>query len=119
MVDTWWQTETGMILIAPLPGATPTRPGSATLPLPGIEAAIVDAHGKPVPTGSGGLLVLRRPWPAMMRTLWGDDARHREVYWDRFSKPGRAGLPDGRRRGARPRRTATSASSGAWTTCST
>ncbi len=88
VVDTWWQTETGMILIAPLPGATPTRPGSATLPLPGIEAAIVDAHGKPVPRGSGGLLVLLRPWPSMMRTLWGDDARHREVYWNRFSRPG-------------------------------
>jgi acetyl-CoA synthetase len=88
IVDTWWQTETGMILVSPLPGATPTRPGSATLPLPGIEAAIVDAHGKDVPDGSGGLLVLRRPWPAMMRTLWRDDARHREVYWDRFSRPG-------------------------------
>ena len=88
IVDTWWQTETGMILISPLPGATPTRPGSATLPIPGIDAVVVDAHGALVPDGQGGLLVLRRPWPAMMRTLWKDDARHREVYWDRFSKPG-------------------------------
>jgi acetyl-CoA synthetase len=88
IVDTWWQTETGMILISPLPGATPTRPGSATLPLPGIDAAIVDAHGRDVPPGSGGLLVVRTPWPAMLRTLWRDDARHREVYWDRFSRPG-------------------------------
>ena len=89
VVDTWWQTETGMILVSPLPGATPTRPGSATLPLPGIDAAIVDAHGNEVPDGKGGLLVLRRPWPAMLRTLWKDDARHREVYWDRFSRPGK------------------------------
>jgi acetyl-CoA synthetase len=77
-----------MILISPLPGATPTRPGSATLPLPGIDAAVVDAAGREVADGQGGFLVLRKPWPAMMRTLWGDDARHREVYWNRFSKPG-------------------------------
>ena len=88
VVDTWWQTETGMILISPLPGATPLRPGSATLPLPGIDAAVVDAQGREVPDGQGGLLVLRRPWPAMLRTLWGDDERHRATYWDRFSKPG-------------------------------
>jgi acetyl-CoA synthetase len=88
VVDTWWQTETGMILISPLPGATPTRPGSATLPLPGIDAAVVDAAGNEVADGQGGFLVLRRPWPAMLRTLWGDDARHRATYWDRFSKPG-------------------------------
>ncbi len=89
VVDTWWQTETGMILVSPLPGATPTRPGSATLPLPGIDAAVVDAAGNDVEEGHGGLLVVRTPWPAMLRTLWRDDARHREVYWDRFSKPGK------------------------------
>jgi len=88
VVDTWWQTETGMILISPLPGATPTRPGSATLPLPGIDAAVVDAAGREVANGAGGFLVLRKPWPAMLRTLWGDDVRHREVYWNRFSRPG-------------------------------
>jgi acetyl-CoA synthetase len=88
VVDTWWQTETGMILVSPLPGATPTRPGSATLPLPGVDAAVVDGAGREVEDGRGGFLVLRRPWPAMLRTLWGDDARHRETYWDRFSKPG-------------------------------
>ena len=88
VVDTWWQTETGMILISPLPGATPTKPGSATLPLPGIDAAVVDAAGNEAPAGAGGFLVIRKPWPAMMRTLWGDDARHRQVYWERFSKPG-------------------------------
>jgi acetyl-CoA synthetase len=89
VVDTWWQTETGMILVSPLPGATPTRPGSATLPLPGVEAVVVDAQGDPVPDGTGGLLVLTRPWPAMLRTLWRDDERHREAYWRRFSRPGR------------------------------
>ncbi len=88
VLDTWWQTETGMILIAPLPGATPTRPGSATLPLPGIDAAVVDSKGVEVPNGKGGFLVLRKPWPAMMRTLWRDDARHKDVYWHRFSRPG-------------------------------
>jgi acetyl-CoA synthetase len=88
VVDTWWQTETGMILISPLPGATPQRPGSATLPLPGVDAAVVDAQGREVPDGSGGFLVLRKPWPAMLRTIWGDDARHRQTYWDRFSRPG-------------------------------
>jgi acetyl-CoA synthetase len=88
VVDTWWQTETGMILVSPLPGATPTRPGSATLPLPGIDAAVVDAKGREVPNGTGGFLVLRRPWPSMLRTIWGDDARHRETYWARFSTPG-------------------------------
>jgi acetyl-CoA synthetase len=89
VVDTWWQTETGMILVSPLPGATPTVPGSATLPLPGIDAAVVDGKGNEVEAGAGGFLVVRRPWPAMLRTLWGDDARHRQVYWERFSKPGK------------------------------
>jgi acetyl-CoA synthetase len=89
VVDTWWQTETGMILVSPLPGATPTVPGSATLPLPGVDAAVVDAKGDEVPAGAGGFLVIRRPWPAMLRTIWGDDARHRATYWDRFSRPGK------------------------------
>jgi acetyl-CoA synthetase len=89
IVDTWWQTETGMILVSPLPGATATRPGSATTPLPGIEALVVDGEGHPVPDGTGGFLVLTRPWPAMLRTLWKDDERHRATYWDRFSRPGR------------------------------
>jgi len=81
IVDTWWQTETGAIMIAPLPGAIPTRPGSATRPLPGIEAEVVDRQGKPVPANEGGLLVIRRPWPAMLRTIHGDDARYRQQYW--------------------------------------
>lgn len=81
IVDTWWQTETGMILIAPLPGAIPTKPGSATRPLPGVMAEIVDRHGKHVPDNQGGLLVIQKPWPAMMRTIFGDDERYREQYW--------------------------------------
>ncbi|HEY3111076.1 MAG TPA: acetate--CoA ligase, partial [Chloroflexota bacterium] len=84
IVDTWWQTETGMILITPLPGVTTTKPGSATFPFPGIEPDVVDEHGNSVPLGSGGYLVLRRPWPAMARTLWGDDERYRSTYWSRF-----------------------------------
>jgi acetyl-CoA synthetase len=81
IVDTWWQTETGMIMISPLPGATATKPGSATKPLPGVEAEIVDRQGNPVPTGQGGFLVIRRPWPAMLRTIFGDDERYRQQYW--------------------------------------
>jgi acetyl-CoA synthetase len=81
VVDTWWQTETGMILISPLPGATPTKPGSATRPLPGVVAEVVDRQGNPVPPNQGGLLVIRRPWPAMLRTIYGDDARYRQQYW--------------------------------------
>ena len=81
IVDTWWQTETGSILIAPLPGAVPTRPGSAALPLPGVEAEVVDRQGNPVPANEGGLLVIRRPWPSMLRTIYGDDARYRQQYW--------------------------------------
>jgi acetyl-CoA synthetase len=81
IVDTWWQTETGMIMISPLPGAITTKPGSATRPLPGVEAAVVDRQGNVVPRNTGGLLVLRRPWPAMLRTLYGDDARYRQQYW--------------------------------------
>ncbi|MFN2383245.1 MAG: acetate--CoA ligase, partial [Gemmatimonadota bacterium] len=88
VVDTWWQTETGMIMITPLPGATPTKPGSATRPFFGVDPAVVDEVGRNVAPGSGGLLVIRRPWPAMLRTLWGDDARYREQYWSRFAAQG-------------------------------
>jgi acetyl-CoA synthetase len=81
IVDTWWQTETGMILISPLPGAIPTKPGSCTRPLPGIAAEVVDREGNPAPANQGGLLVIRRPWPAMLRTIYGDDERYRQQYW--------------------------------------
>jgi acetyl-CoA synthetase len=87
VVDTWWQTETGMILITPLPGIVATVPGSATRPFPGIAAQVVDDRGQPVPEGSaGGLLVIKRPWPAMLRTLWGDDQRYIDQYWGRFGE---------------------------------
>src|ERR687896_332644 len=81
IVDTWWQTETGGHLISPLPGATPTKPGSATLPLPGIFADIVDEAGHSVGRGKGGILVITRPWPAMLRTIWGDPERYKKTYW--------------------------------------
>jgi acetyl-CoA synthetase len=81
IVDTWWQTETGGHLISPLPGATPTKPGSATLPLPGIFADIVDETGTPVGRGKGGILVIKRPWPAMLRTIWGDPERYKKTYF--------------------------------------
>jgi acetyl-CoA synthetase len=81
IVDTWWQTETGGHLISPLPGATPTKPGSATLPLPGIFADIVDETGHPVGRGKGGILVITRPWPSMLRTIWGDAERYKKTYW--------------------------------------
>ncbi|MEP6525770.1 MAG: acetate--CoA ligase [Nocardioidaceae bacterium] len=84
IVDTWWQTETGMIMISPLPGVTAGKPGSAMTPLPGVGADVVDDQGKSVPNGSGGYLVLTEPWPAMLRTLWGDDERFKETYWSRF-----------------------------------
>ena len=82
IVDTWWQTETGGVMISPLPGATPTKPGSATLPLPGIAADVVDLDGQPVPVGQGGYLAIRRPWPGMMRTVHGDPERFRKSYWE-------------------------------------
>jgi acetyl-CoA synthetase len=82
IVDTWWQTETGMILIAPLPGALPTKPGSATRPLPGVIADIVDKQGRSLPANQGGLLVIRQPWPAMLRTIYGDDERFRQQYFN-------------------------------------
>ena len=84
IVDTWWQTETGSILIAPLPGVTPTKPGSATVPLPGIVAEIVNEQGDTEPRGGGGYLVLKRPWPSMLRTFYGEDERYVETYWSRF-----------------------------------
>ncbi len=84
VVDTWWQTETGSILISPLPGATTLKPGSATFPLPGVGADVVDDHGETVPIPGGGYLVLTRPWPAMLRGIWGDPQRYRDTYWSRF-----------------------------------
>jgi acetyl-CoA synthetase len=84
IVDTWWQTETGGIMISPLPGAVPTKPGSATKPLPGIEAEIVDKQGRTLPPNQGGFLVIKRPWPAMMRTIFGDDERYRTTYWSQI-----------------------------------
>ena len=96
IVDTWWQTETGMILITPLPGVTTTKPGSATFPFPGIGADIVDADGQSVPLGNGGYLVLTRPWPAMLRGIYGDPERYKETYWSRF--PGLYFAGDGARR---------------------
>lgn len=81
IVDTWWQTETGGILITPLPGATPTKPGTATLPFFGIVPEVVDDNGKAVPTNTGGKLVLRKPWPGMLRGIWGDPQRYKEIYW--------------------------------------
>jgi acetyl-CoA synthetase len=92
IVDTWWQTETGAIMIAPLPGATVTKPGSATFPLPGIAAEVVDDAGQVVSVG-GGYLTLTRPWPSMLRGIWGDPQRYRETYWTRF--PGRYFAGDG------------------------
>ncbi len=84
VVDTWWQTETGAIMISPLPGVTSAKPGSAMQPIPGIEALVVDDAGEPVKPGHGGYLVLPQPWPSMLRTLWGDDERYRDTYWSRF-----------------------------------
>ncbi len=84
IVDTWWQTETGAHMIAPLPGVTALKPGSCTLPLPGIDAAVVDEEGNEIPHGNGGYLVIRKPWPSMLRTVWGDDARYVDTYWAKF-----------------------------------
>jgi acetyl-CoA synthetase len=88
VVDTWWQTETGAIMISPLPGVTSTKPGSATRPLPGIGAEVVDNDGNPVPNGGGGFLVLTEPWPSMTRGIWGDPERFKETYWARFAEQG-------------------------------
>ena len=100
VVDTWWQTETGSIMISPLPGITATKPGSATTPMPGIEADVVDEQGAPVPGGGGGYLVIRNPWPSMLRSIWGDDQRYVDTYWSRFEGPL---LPGGRRQAGRGR----------------
>jgi acetyl-CoA synthetase len=96
IVDTWWQTETGAIMIAPLPGATPTKPGSATRPLPGVVPAVVTRDGQPVPDNAGGLLVITRPWPSMLRTIHGDNERYRQQYWSDI--PGSYFTGDGARR---------------------
>jgi acetyl-CoA synthetase len=96
IVDTWWQTETGGIMITPLPGAIPTKPGSATLPFFGVDAAIVDEAGKEVPANVGGKLIIRKPWPSMLRTIWGDKARYEKQYWSDF--PGFYFTGDGARR---------------------
>jgi acetyl-CoA synthetase len=96
IVDTWWQTETGSIMIAPIPGAVATKPGSATLPFFGIEPEIVTKDGLPVPPGHGGLLVIRRPWPAMARTIFGDAERYKQTYWSEI--PGSYFTGDGARR---------------------
>jgi acetyl-CoA synthetase len=95
IVDTWWQTETGMILITPLPGATTTKPGSATHPFPGIEAEVVDEKGETVPVNRGGYLVIRKPWPAMLQTLYKDPERFKQVYWSQI--PGKYFTGDGAR----------------------
>ena len=96
IVDTWWQTETGMIMITPLPGVTTTKPGSATFPFPGVGADVVDSTGASVPWGGGGYLVLTRPWPAMLRGIYGDPERYRATYWSRF--PGKYFAGDGAKR---------------------
>jgi acetyl-CoA synthetase len=98
VVDTWWQTETGGIMIAPLPGVTTLLPGSATRPLPGIFADVVNERGESVPLGGGGFAVLTRPWPGMLRGIWGDDERYVQTYWSKF--PHRYFAGDGARRDA-------------------
>jgi acetyl-CoA synthetase len=88
VVDTWWQTETGMIMISPLPGVTHGKPGSAMIPIPGVAADVVTEEGESVPNGSGGYLVLTEPWPSMLRTIWGDDQRYKDTYWSRYADQG-------------------------------
>jgi len=84
IVDTWWQTETGAIMISPLPGVTATKPGSAMRPLPGVSAKVVDENAKEVGNGHGGFLILDQPWPSMLRGVWGEPERYKETYWSRF-----------------------------------
>ena len=96
IVDTWWMTETGMILITPLPGITTTKPGSATFPFPGVRADVVDEEGRSVPLGQAGYLVITRPWPAMLRGVYKDDQRYRDTYWSKY--PGRYFAGDGAKR---------------------
>ena len=88
VVDTWWQTETGAIMISPLPGVTAGKPGSAMIPIPGVSADVVTEEGESVPNGSGGYLVLTEPWPSMLRTIWGDDDRYKDTYWSKYKKQG-------------------------------
>lgn len=99
IVDTWWQTETGSIMISPFPGATPTVPGTATRPIPGIIVDVVTKAGAPVGPGEGGYLVIKHPWPSMLRTLWGDDERYRQAYWSEI--PGLYFAGDGARKDER------------------
>lgn len=99
IVDTWWQTETGSAMISPLPGATPTVPGTATRPIPGIMLDVVTKAGKPVGDNEGGYLVATHPWPSMLRTLWGDDERYKQAYWSEI--PGFYFAGDGARRDSR------------------
>jgi acetyl-CoA synthetase len=96
IVDTWWQTETGAIMITPLPGVTPAKPGSATLPFFGVDAAVVDERGEQVAANVGGKLIVRKPWPSMLRTIYGDRPRYKKQYWSEF--PGRYLTGDGARR---------------------
>jgi acetyl-CoA synthetase len=98
IVDTWWQTETGAIMISQLPGVTTAKPGSAQVPIPGIKVDVVDDTGQSVPNETSGFLVLREPWPAMLRTIWGDDDRYVDTYWSRFGEMYFAG--DGAKRDA-------------------
>ena len=84
IIDTWWQTETGGMMISPLPGVTATKPGSAMGPLPGISAKVVDDNAVPVERGNGGYLILDKPWPAMLRGIWGEPERYKETYWSRY-----------------------------------
>ena len=102
IVDTWWQTETGAIMISPLPGASTTRPGTATVPLPGIQADVVRKDGTSCAANEGGLLVVKHPWPSMLRTIYGNDERYRAAYWSEFPKrrghPGWYFTGDGARR---------------------
>ncbi len=98
IVDTWWQTETGAIMIAPMPGATPLKPGSASFPLPGVLPEVVDLDGQPVEDGDEGFLVIKRPWPSMLRTIWGDPQRYANQYWSRM--PGTYFTGDAARRDA-------------------
>ncbi len=96
VVDTWWQTETGSIMLSPLPGATILKPGSTTFPLPGIGADVVDSQGNTTPIPGGGHLVLTKPWPAMLRGIWGDPQRYRDTYWSKY--PGSYFCGDGAKR---------------------
>ncbi len=111
IVDTWWQTETGAMMITPLPGATPLKPGTATLPFFGVDAAIVDDDGKELGPNEGGKLVVRKPWPSMLRSIYGDKARYKKQYWTEVE--GSISLVTA----PVAIRTATSGLPAAWTTC--